>query len=307
MENKVSTGVTLVFIGLVLLLHSTDVISFNLFALFKYWPLLIILAGINILVKKKPYGNYISVGCNILVLSWLFYVGTTSKQPSWFNNDYVTIDMGNKSAKSEDPPKVVVSQPLDNTKQASLTFNTGEGTFKIKSADDDKLAKAFSGNDNTSLQLEVKDAGDKKEMTLKSRAVNDNKSGSNVEVTLNRSATWDLDLNFGAAKMDADLSDIRFRTLKINNGASKVDVKLGEPTLGTSRVEINAGASKIELRIPKGTAVQLKQESIFSKNDLEGLTTKADGIAESDDYEQATNKIFIELKGAANKVTISRY
>lgn len=58
--KRITTGIIFLFIGIILLLSKMDIIDFNWFEVFRYWPLLIILVGVNILVPKK-----------ILVISYL--------------------------------------------------------------------------------------------------------------------------------------------------------------------------------------------------------------------------------------------
>ena len=50
--QRITTGITILFIGVILLLSQLNSISFNWVGIFKYWPLFIVLAGIRMLVPK---------------------------------------------------------------------------------------------------------------------------------------------------------------------------------------------------------------------------------------------------------------
>src|SRR5690606_24495956 len=106
MENKITSGIWFVFIGVVLLLHNLDIIHFNFWATIKYWPLLIIIMGVNLIAQNKLYGNYIKIGCNVLFLGWIFYVGMTASETDWteqlYNSKYFNIENTDKNGPLSD-------------------------------------------------------------------------------------------------------------------------------------------------------------------------------------------------------------
>jgi len=309
MENKITSGLWFVFIGIILLLHNIDVINFNFVATLKYWPLLIVIVGINLMVQNRMYGNYIKIAANVLFLGWITYVGLTSPSSHWsselFNNGDINI------GDLDDNVQLLHSVETDvdaSAEAASLEFNGGAGHFEIRGDSTSKLVRANSENDNMGMNIESKVVEGKQRVILNAKPTsNNNKKTGKVFIEINERQLWDLEFNYGAATINGDLSNVRFNNLAINTGASNMDLKLGMPQSEVSQINIATGASKIHFQIPKEAAISVKYSSILSKNSFEGFKTKKNGKALTENYEEAAMKFDIVLDGAANTFTITRY
>lgn len=309
MENKITSGIWFVFIGIILLLHNIDVINFNFIATLKYWPLLIVIVGINLMVQNRMYGNYIKIAANVLFLGWITYVGLTSPSSHWtselFNNRDIKIGDLDDDAELLNSVQTEIDSSAD---AASLEFNGGAGKFDIRGDSTSKLVSAHSENDNMGMNIQSKVEEGKQRVILNAKPTNNNnKKTGKVFIEINEKQLWDLEFNYGAATIDGDLSNVRFNNLEINTGASDMNLKLGMPQSEVSNINIATGASKIHFNIPKEAAISVKYSSILSKNSFEGFKTKKNGKALTANYEEATMKFDIELDGAANTFTITRY
>ncbi|QBQ40160.1 hypothetical protein E2P86_02945 [Sphingobacterium psychroaquaticum] len=309
MENKITSGIWFVFIGLILLLHNLNVIDFNFWATLKFWPLLIVIIGINLMVQNKTYGTYIKIGANVLFLGWILFVGLTSRSSDWrealFTNRNVNIsDLdGDEHFASE------VSLPLDSlTTEAKLEFNGGAGTFNLKAEASNNLIHGINKDNSSGLYVKgtVSDSMPKVELNVKPLEKKQKKAGP-TDITLNSNVLWNMELNYGAATIAGDLSTLRVKTLEINTGASTMSLKLGMPQSGVSSIEIATGASTIDFNIPKDAAVRVKYSAFLSSNSFEGLETKGKGVAQTQNFDAATNKYEIQIDGAANTFSIHRY
>lgn len=304
MENKITSGIWLIFIGLVLLLHNLDFINFNLWATFKYWPLLVVIAGINLMVQNKAYGGYIKMGVNVLFLGWILYVGVSEKNADW--TDF-TVVRDKAFGTTDEPLANDVRTPYDNSMgEAILAFNGGGGTFEMNVASTGQLVSATSADNSIGMDIRTSKQGTIPEVFINARPAPGQKT-KKASLTLHPDVVWDLDFNFGAANIEGDLSGLKFKHLELNTGASTVNLTLGTPQAGTSTMDISTGASTIHLRIPKDAAIEVEHTSVLSKNTFEGLDTKKKGLARSTNYEDASDRFRIKLEGAANTFKISRY
>lgn len=309
MENKITSGIWFVFIGLILLLHNLNVIDFNFWATLKFWPLLIVIIGINLMVQNKAYGTYIKIGANVLFLGWILFVGLTSRSSDWrealFTNRNVNISdlEGDEHFSSE------VSLPLDSIAgEAKLEFNGGAGTFNLKAEESDKLIHGISKDNSSGLHVNgiFSDSIPKVELNVKPMGKRQKKSGA-TDIILNSSVVWNMELNYGAATLAGDLSTLQINTLEINTGASTMSLKLGMPQSGTSSIEIATGASTIDFNIPKDAAIQVTYSAFMSSNSFEDLDTIKKGVAQTKNYSTAKDKYKIHIEGAANTFSIHRY
>lgn len=308
MENKITSGIWFVFIGIVLLLHNLDIIDFNFWATLTYWPLLIVIVGINLMVQNRRFGGYIKIACNALFLGWIFYIGISTPGAHWtetlLNNRQVNIGDLDDGA----PLTNEVKTSFDNTIQESrLEFNGGAGNFEIKAVEGDNLILAKAKDDKMGMTIQTSKQDGKQHVTINAKPTANSKKSGTVSLEIHPQTTWDFEFNYGAASINGDLSALRFRNLDINTGASSMDLTLGMPQVDVSYIAIVTGASKIHFRIPKDAAIQVEYTSVLSKNSFEGFATKEDGVARTANYEHADKKFNIDLDGAANTFVISRY
>ncbi|MBD1427075.1 LiaI-LiaF-like domain-containing protein [Sphingobacterium arenae] len=308
MENKITSGIWFVFIGLILLLHNLDIIHFNFWAVIKYWPLLIIIAGVNLIVQNKAYGSYIKIGCNVLFLGWILYVGTTASNTDWteqlYNSKYIHVEHTDNGAPLSDAVQI----PFDSTMKAStLEFNGGAGKFEMRVNENINLVSARSKTDDMGMNMKTVHEEGRQKVVINAQPTSKSKKSDAVLIDLHPDVLWNLNLNYGAANISGDLSMLKFDKLEINTGASNMSLTLGLPQIRHSKIEIATAASKIHLRVPKDAAIKVEYTSILSKNSFEGFETNESGVAKTAHYDEAENKFDIELEGAANNFTISRY
>ncbi|WDF67994.1 DUF5668 domain-containing protein [Sphingobacterium oryzagri] len=308
MENKITAGIWFVFIGLILLFHNIDVIDFNFIATLKYWPLLIVIVGINLMVQNRANGNYIKIGANVLFLGWITYAGLTAPASHWTSELLNNKDIKIGNLDDDDPLSNRVEILTDSSAtSASLEFNGGAGKFEINTDSAQQLVAAHSENENMGMNIRSRVEEGKQLVELNAKPTNDSKKTGKVFIQINQNQLWDLEFNYGAASIEGDLSKLRFKNLDINTGASNMDVKLGMPKTEVARIAIATGASKIHFSIPKEAAAKIKYSSILSKNSFEGFEKNKNGVAQTANYNEAANKFEIELDGAANTFTITRY
>lgn len=299
MKSKISTGIWLVFFGIVALLDNFNIIDFNFYAIIKYWPLLIVSLGINLIFQYKNYGTAVIIAVNVAICVFLTIVGYTSKDTiNWTKKiTYNTTTTTNSSETSQN-----IHVPLtDENKNPKLTFNIGASKVEI----DDKtteLLEAKSESKNLGFSL------DKTGNSIELNAISNDKNAKNhtVNLALNNKAIWDLSFNIGAAKFTADFSTLTIEKLEINSGAANVNIKLGHPAVEKSKLEINTAASSCKISLPQDAACAVEMTTILSNNKLAGFTKKGD-LWVTDNYDTATQKYMIEINGAANSLKIDRY
>ena len=86
--DRVIWGVVLLFIGGVLLLDIFNVIEFYWSNVWKFWPVFLIIIGVNILFNRNnsQAGNIISLAIVVVTLSFLFVKGQDKPEGRWWGN-----------------------------------------------------------------------------------------------------------------------------------------------------------------------------------------------------------------------------
>ena len=104
------------------------------------------------------------------------------------------------------------------------------------------------------------------------------------ELALSSMAQTILDLDGGAADMDVDLSGLKVTDLDVNIGATDISIVLLET--GPIRTDIRGGAVEINIRIPKGVAAGITNNSSLSSLGIDaGRFPKFDRVYESPDID----------------------
>ena len=305
MNNKIATGIWLVFAGLVFLLHNMKVIDFNFYGIINLWPLILVSIGISLLLQGRTYSKYIVIASNIILCGIIFYKGITSKDTFYDRLGNIEV---NTADDIEGPFTQVVSQNLsEDTETAKLTINGGAAKYNFSAGKDSSLIlDAKTAQATASLNLQSK--GEKNvSMELTSKMKNNKYNNSLIEVALNSKPLWDLEFNVGAAAITGDFKQMRIGKLEVNSGASSLNLYLPKPSDGVCDIEVNTAASKVILYLPKGAACQVETDALFSNNKYEDVDVVIDDVRKSKNFDQETNKYDIKVAGAANSLSILRY
>ena len=306
MNNKIATGIWLVFAGVVFLLHNLKVIDFNFFGIINLWPLILVSIGVSMLLQGRTYGKYIVIGTNIILCGIIFYNGVTSKASVY--DKLENIDFSSSDNEASGPFTQLVSQPMPAViESAKLTVNGGAAKYNFTTGNDSShVMTAKTSQSTASLNLKSKGDRDVK-LELNSKMKNNKYNNSLINVELNRKPIWEFEFNVGAAAIIGDFKDIRVKKLEVNSGASSLDIHLPKPNAGVSEIEVNTAASKVLLYLPKGAACQVETDALFSNNKYEDVDIVQDDYRKSKNYDQEANKYDIKVSGAANSLSILRY
>lgn len=318
--DKIIWGVLLLFIGGVLLLDNFNVIEFYWRNVWSFWPVFLIILGINILFNRNDSqtGSVISLGILIVALCFLFVRG--QERPTrgfWWNhsNDHVSIDLDdNDDDHNGDYSKLHFSEPLvsgDTAKKTVLNISGGGTTFELKGETDSlftadvkrrfgnfSLTKTTSDSVNN-LVFRTHDKDKKQRWSF-------GDGGNSVNVYLNTAPTWEMDLNMGAGEIDFDLSKYKVRTLNFDGGAAELKIKLGD-LLPITDVNVKTGVADVKVRVPQGSGCRIKTKTGLSSRDFTGFTKISDGVYETPNYQSSTKKIFINFDGGLSSFEVDRY
>lgn len=306
-SNTIISGIWLVCIGLVILLHNFDIIDFNFWAIIKLIPLLIIALGINLIVQNKPYGGYITIAVNVVICSILLIKGLTTAKDTYSSQDLFSENISIDNDSDADMVQRVESI-YENDQKAELIFNGGSGNYVFEQKDSAKLFEAWSINDKMGIELKTTKKDDQKTIIVNSKSFGKSKNKTNTTYfTFHKNPIWDLEFNIGAANFTCDLSGYKLSKMNINSGAANLKLTLGEPLNGVTKIEIATAASKIYLKLPKDAACSYTQESILSSKKISGFDIQEGGVYKTSNFDEATNRYEIDLTGAANSFEVTRY
>ncbi|MBD2702361.1 hypothetical protein IC229_17055 [Spirosoma sp. BT702] len=134
----------------------------------------------------------------------------------------------------------------------------------------------------------------------------DGKFQNRVDVHLNATPVWSMDVALGAGEGDLDLSAYTVKDLKVAVGAADLDLKLGDKA-DQADVKLDVGAASVTVRVPKSVGCRIKKDGALNIEQLDDFTSVGGGEYVSPDYDGAAKKITIRFDGGISRFKVVRY
>ena len=301
-------GLLFVFLGVVLLLTSIEAVSFGIWLkLLDYWPVLLVLIGVEILLAEAPFLMRAGiVSLTLLAAVAAAYALTPQYEPV-------------------EPLRVSFTEPAGEADTLHLDTNFLAGDLQISSATtvdgplaaivradfSERPARVFRKQSGGDVSIDVLSSGPYVE-----RSYEDGQR-SGVE-TLNLpfgSADWvleispDVEVDIGIASMvadlDFDLRNVNMRALSLEGAAAQLRVHLPLDA-GESQVDIATGFAEVEIIVPEGVAVFIDIDAPLGKIriDADRFVKTQDGYR-SIHYSDAANRVDIDIEALSANVTVN--
>lgn len=315
--DRILWGIILLFVGLILLLENFNVIEFYWRNVWGFWPVFLIIAGINILFNrnKSQVGNMISIGVLVITLGFLFYRGQQPPENrGLFGGNFgnkIDIDINNDDEDTLNTQRLTFTEPFDIASSGKVVMDiSGGGTsFKLDGPTDSLVEALVEKSRGTfTLKKELIDSVQRLtfRMQEKKGKWNMNDGGNDVNFKLNTQPEWELNMNMGAGEVDFDLSAYKIRTFKFEGGAAALDIQMGD-LLPIADVIVKTGVADVKIKVPTAAGCRIKSSTGLSAKDFTGFTKLDNGTYETPNYATSTKKIFITLDGGLSNFEVSRY
>lgn len=314
--DRIMWGIILLFIGGVLLLENFNIIDFYWSSIWRFWPVFLIIAGLNILFNKNKsqMGGAISLGVLIIALGVLFYRGIQPRhnENKWLDKSFEpNIDMDFDDDQGHDRGKESrFSAPLPDVvaKRTVLNISGGGTSFELK-GETDSLFTASTHRSRTGYSLVNETVDSVNTLTFKMKGKSSwsvNEGGNDVDFLMNKNPEWEIHMNMGAGEVKFDLSEYKVRSFNFDGGAAALDIRIGD-LLPIADVTVKTGVADVKLNVPEGVGCRITTKTGLSAKDFNGFTKLKEGLYESPNYASSTKKVFIKLDGGLSNFEVHRY
>jgi len=284
----------LITVGLVFLLANLGYLGpVSVFALLSLWPLLLILAGIDIAFSRRwPLGT---LAAEVIVIA-LGLIAVAS-QPALLSAGWVGFAVRDGEGGQSD-----VSVPHNGSQGLSLRVNGGAGTFSLAGG---STMLVESHSDRADLRLRRSErTGSRVEIRL-DQGVSDGfhfgpRSSGTVDTKVASDVPMSLDLNYGAGQFHIDMRDIRVTDARINTGASSLEVDLPRPS-GDVPITVNAGASSVVIVVPDGVEARITTTGAIVS--MRGDNARISS-GETSGYATSRDRVTIRVTAGASTITV---
>jgi hypothetical protein len=291
-------GAFFVVIGLLFLLNNLEYIHVDWGYSWRLWPLILIFWGLSKFTENRAFRAGLSIFNGIIFACMVF--GFFSFQ--WINNSFDDTDPIQYSQH--------FSEPYDSTiDKASFTFGGGAGRFVMEEPTRELVeARTESGFGQYELKTSDDDG-----MTNVSFRMRDRKSfhffnriKNRADIRLNDQPTWVMRFETGASRLDLDLRPYKAEKVTIDAGVCSIRVKLGD-RLEESNLRVKTGVSTVRIEIPSSSGCEIRDNSHVGSTDYVGFSKIENDTWQSDNFDNATKKIYIDVDTGVSNVRVVRY
>jgi len=330
-SNNIFLGIILILLGGLALGLVNDWFSFDISMrqIARFWPLLIILAGIGVMLDSRrsllnstsvllvalaiPFGIYNctsntfdKVESNIIDGKGFDFDVDISDEDADFSYEEGTDSSSNTNHQTYNVDKAT------GVKSAELKIGGGAAQFLLEKADDNQLFAAdtrLAGVSGFTLRDETSGSHQKVSFKMKSQKnirLNDKGLNRKVILKLNTEPVWDIDMEIGAGDLKYDLTPYKVSKINLETGASNIDLKMGD-LMNESNVKIESGVANINIEVPEGVGCQIKMDGALNARNFTGFTKIKSGLYRTEGFDSAAKKIYIDTDSGMSNFTVSRY
>lgn len=341
-RNGLFWGIFLLTLGVLFLARRAGWLDVNWHSLVNLWPVLLILGGINLILERRgnPAAFITTVMLAVAVPATLFGFISHNRDRDrnefrmhWDTDDEDESDDNNRDDDDESDNESdyrsererrnlsgsethtnTFTETMDaGTREAVLKLAGGAGRFIISDPTDALIkadAKQTVGSYTMSVErdaatkvptIELKPTDERQNIDLK-----DGDFESRIDVHLNETPVWTMDIALGAGQGDLDLSSYAVKNLKIEAGAAALDLKLGAKA-DQSDVKIDVGAASVTVHVPKEVGCRIKKDGALNIEQLDDFTSLSGGEYVSPGYDASTKKMTIRFDGGLSHLKVVRY
>lgn len=291
-------GFFLVTMGVLFLVVKYDIVNTSFSYVWDLWPVVLVFWGVFVLTKNSEFKPIIAILFGIFM--GLMVYGTAF---------HVVEDEFNYDSDYDYRVNNYQADYDSTVKYAQLDVNTGGGKFGLSRVTNN-LVKATAKGEHADYDFFTSEFDSSATITINyqkdSFNILDGNIRNNLDIKLNPEPIWDLNFKLGASKSRFDISDFKVRSIDLKTGASDTRFKVGD-LYPKTYIKVEMGAAAVKFLIPKDSGCRLRGDMVLFAKNLEGFTKYGDSQYRTENYEDATNIIELDIDGGMGSLTIVRY
>ncbi len=297
--------IILVVAGLCLLLANLGLLRVDWWELWRLWPLILVLVGLDILSRHSRLASAAVVLVTLAIIGGLFYVLVAQPEP-----------LGSLLAPK--PARVVsqpVSQDLAGAVQVEVDIRMGVGELDLAALQDSthllegdlSYSERWGAPPYVSYRLE----GERGRLSIESRSRGgfvfpfaSPNEGDRWQVRLSRAVPLSIVLDGGASSSVLDLSRLQLKELRVQGGVGRVDVTF--PAEGQNMsARVAGGAGELVLRFPESLEGRIVIGGGLGSLDLgPRFRSLGNNTYETAGYGMAANRVEVRIEGGIGSMRV---
>ncbi|HQA68642.1 MAG TPA: DUF5668 domain-containing protein [Aggregatilineales bacterium] len=294
----ITGAIILIGLGVAFLLQNLGVVGFDWFSLLRFWPILLILFGLDLLLARSVVGSLLAALAAIgIVAGVLFLARTDTPAPAFLSGRTVTRDI--ESYELADDIEALDVRLNIGAAAVNLDADAGpglvvEGSYRT---DEELVLRSNYRVTGSTGQLEISQERASGGVWVVGRGL-----VGEIDLSLPDRVPIDLYIDAGASDLRLDLTGMQLRSLTINGGVGTIDVQL--PEFGEFSVDINGGVGTVTLHVPEGLEAQASVEGLTSRNFSARFREMSEGVWATAGYDMAENRATIDIDAGVGTVNV---
>jgi hypothetical protein len=291
--------IILISIGVLLLLNTLNILSWSIWeTLWRFWPILLILLGLEILIGRRSWIGSLVVLLVALVAVVVIVVFSASA-PTFAG---LTTPAGERQT---------LSQPLADASQADVTisFASGEARFYPLSDSANLVEGTVQNGQGRFVELTSQTSGNTAQLTIRDQAQAvffpffSSGRNSRWDIGLSDQVPLSLHISTGAGEATLDLSGLKVSALRLDTGAGQTVITL--PAQGRYTATLNFGVGNTDVTVPRDLAIRLR-----ASQGLGNVSVSTPGVSRlgnewvSQNYDTAANQADVRISGGLGNISV---
>ena len=300
MKKGHTLGLILILIGIAWIIRQAGIISINWAAALKtLWPVFLVAAGASVLLGQRR-----KLVSGIWILTFLVFIGFgiyKRNEPARLLDleGEIQIDVGPlEQIRRTTPAREILLTQGTETDRLILQLGTAKINLNAKASD--ALAKL----DSNIPGLKQRIIQGTQTVLEYSNEQSDSSTKQDFKLDLNPNIKWDIEANLGVVDGSLNLEEIPIEKLHLALGVGDLKIRFGQKQEMT-RMNLWSGATSLDIYIPKGSGLKIKQGKIISNLDVHYMDMiEQDDYLISENYDTAAHKIEIEIVSALSGINV---
>lgn len=306
----------LIFVGLLFLANNLGIVPWYIWGeLWRFWPLFLILLGIQYLLGRSGISRIVMAILTILVLAFLLLYALSSagflKGEEW--KPFQTL-APHVREQSEDRV-VISSREFTDVTSREIHIDAGLGKLLVEDGNTDDYYSLTADYPSTFSQPKVETKLENKALVIKTSVPGSGSfhgipmRGERLEYNAligRRELPTSVALKIGAGTAGLRFTDLLLQNISLEVGMGSSDISLTEKSLPQKELRLEVGMGSISLELPKSVGVLIDYEVGLGSVSIDGESLRGDGTYRSENYESAERHINISAQVGTGSLTLIR-
>jgi hypothetical protein len=280
----------LIIAGVALLLDQLGLLQVSWSSVWRFWPLLLVLIGLDVLLGRTRWGSIaFAVVAVVTVVAVLYYVPVTTPQTQTQEKSW--------------------ELARDDYQSASISLEPGIGDLTVGALDDSgNLVEATVAYDSryTQIRWDAGRRGDQARVQLVGKHQDWRPSMGEPrdtwQVNLATDTPLELTVNGGVNRATLDLSKLLLNSLVLDMGVGEAQVQL--PTHAGYEATISGGVGALRLEVPEQVAARIRVSGGIGAVNVNPRFERQGDAYVTQDYRAGAESIEVRIDGGIGMITI---